>query len=153
MSVSRFAGYYKVDVGLPDAPAGMRIMAVTDINNDKLNDLVTVDNTAQTVTVYYYDDVVQKYTRESSYDFKDGWSIDSVIPSPTTSGLQDLICVVSKHDGGELQTKLQYVAQRDSGGSGMAASQYTWELDPKNDLNDLKIFPGTQPMTLDVDGD
>ena len=39
-------GYYEVDVGLPDASAGMRIMAIADLNNDKLNDLVSVDSSS-----------------------------------------------------------------------------------------------------------
>ena len=57
------AGYYDVDVGLPETTDGMRIMAIADLNNDKLNDLVTVDSSAQTVTVYYYSDDNYKYNK------------------------------------------------------------------------------------------
>ena len=39
-------GYFEVDVGLPEAQSGMRIMAIADLNNDKLNDLITVDSTS-----------------------------------------------------------------------------------------------------------
>lgn len=107
-----FLGYYEVDVGLPNATAGMRIMAIADLNNDKLNDLITVDSSAQTVTVYYYADDNFKYGNESSFDVENGWAIDSIIPTSISSGLQDLIVVASKaSSGGSLSTKLLYYEQ------------------------------------------
>jgi len=35
-------GFYEVDVGLPDADA--RVMAIADMDNDKLNDLITANS-------------------------------------------------------------------------------------------------------------
>ena len=129
----------------------MRIMAIADLNNDKLNDLVTVDATAQTVTVFYYDDTVNKYSKESSFDLEKGWTVDSIIPTAIVSGLQDLIVVASKASSGSLQTKMVYYKQRQAGGENII-SQYTWELE-SNELSETALYPGSQPMTLDVNGD
>ena len=137
-------------MGLPDAPAGMRIMAIADINNDKLNDLITVDSSAQTVTVYYYDDSNWKYTSTSNFDVEAGWKIDSIIPTSITSGLQNLIVVASK---GANSTKLLYYKQKQNGSSSATANHYSWDLDDKNELTGLELAAGSQPMTLDVNGD
>ncbi len=54
-------GYYDVDVGLPDTQAGLRVMSIGDLNNDKMNDMVTIDNAAQKVTIFYYSESSLKY--------------------------------------------------------------------------------------------
>ena len=54
-------GYYDVDVGLPDTAAGLRVMSIGDLNNDKMNDMVTIDNAAQKVTIFYYSESSLKY--------------------------------------------------------------------------------------------
>ena len=112
-------------MGLPESPSGMRVMAIADINNDKTNDLVTIDSTAQTVTVFYYDDSNFKFNKESSFDIEQGWTIDSVIPAPITSGLSDLIVVASRYHSGSLSTKMLYYSQKQAGGDS-SSSQYTW---------------------------
>ena len=130
-------------------------MAIGDLNNDKLNDLVTVDVDRNTVNVFYYDDSSLTYSKQSSFDVESGWTIDSVIPTAITSGLQDLIVVVSRKassgfQNGSIQTKMLYYKQNQA--SGKANSQYVWELE-QNELSDTNLAPGSQPMTLDVNGD
>ena len=56
-------------------------MSIGDLNNDKMNDLVTVDNTAKKVTVYYFSESSLKYSTSASFDMPDGWTVDSVIPT------------------------------------------------------------------------
>ena len=146
------SGYYEVDVGLPDSPGGMRIMGIADVNNDKLNDLITVDSTAQQVTIYYYNDASFKFDTASTFDVENGWTINSIIPFTATSGLADLILVVSKYSQGSLQTKLQYCKQEQSGSSESGTEYHTWKIE-QNQLSDTMIQPGSQPMTLDVNGD
>lgn len=55
-------GYFKVNVGLPDTTAGMRVMSISDLNNDQTNDLVMVDATGESVTAYYYQDSTDMYS-------------------------------------------------------------------------------------------
>ncbi len=54
-------GYYDVDVGLPDTQAGLRVMSIQDLNNDKMNDMITIDDAAQKVTIFYFSESSLKY--------------------------------------------------------------------------------------------
>ena len=56
------SGYYDVDVGLPEAIDGMRVMAIGDMNNDKMNDLITINDSAQSITVYYFSEASLKFS-------------------------------------------------------------------------------------------
>ncbi len=53
-----YLGYYDIDVGLSkdDLFQGMRILALQDMNNDNLIDLVTINTAANAATVYYFKD-------------------------------------------------------------------------------------------------
>ena len=51
-----------MNVGLPDTTAGMRVMSISDLNNDQTNDLVMVDATGESVTAYYYQDSTDMYS-------------------------------------------------------------------------------------------
>ena len=102
---------------------------ITDENGNKLNDLITIDSTAQQVTVYYYDDSSFKFGSASTFDVENGWTIDSIIPITATSGLADLIMVVSKYANGSLQTKLQYYKQETSGSSESGTQYHTWKIE------------------------
>lgn len=44
---------------------GTRIMAISDVNNDKFNDIITVNTQGTVVTVYYYNEVAQNYGSSS----------------------------------------------------------------------------------------
>lgn len=44
-----------MDVGVPTVSAtGNRILAISDINNDKLDDLITANTDGTVVTMYYW---------------------------------------------------------------------------------------------------
>jgi len=75
-------GYYDVDVGLPSGTGdGTTIMSVSDLNNDKLNDLVTIDKAGNTVTVYYFNEDTTKFTETSTFSLPDGYLVENVIPT------------------------------------------------------------------------
>ena len=87
---------------------GTRIMSIQDMNNDKLNDLITIDTTGTTITVYYFDDSTSMYSAQSSFDLPSGWSVDSIIPTNKPKPLQDCIVIASKGTTGSLETRMFY---------------------------------------------
>lgn len=51
----QFTGYLPLNVGLPTVSAtGNRILAINDVNNDKLDDLITSNSDGSVITVYYW---------------------------------------------------------------------------------------------------
>lgn len=40
----------------------MRVMAIGDMNNDKMNDLITINDSAQSITVYYFSEASLKFS-------------------------------------------------------------------------------------------
>ena len=69
-----------MNVGLDDPQnEGMRIMAISDLNNDKLNDLVTVNADANQVTAWYFSDAALRYTSPSMFTLPTGFKADSII--------------------------------------------------------------------------
>lgn len=83
----------------------------------------------------------------------DGYLVDSIIPTNIALPLQNLIVTASKTDAtsGELSTKMLYFKQSESS-SADAAMKYKW-IESTNALNDFEIYPGSQPMALDINGD
>ena len=48
-------GYLPLNVNIPPVTAtGTRILAISDVNNDKLDDLITSNADGTVVTVFYY---------------------------------------------------------------------------------------------------
>ena len=59
----------------------MRVMSIDDLNNDKTNDLVTVDADGKNISVYYFNDSTDTYSKSSSMAMPDGYLVDSIIPT------------------------------------------------------------------------
>ena len=77
-------GYTPVNVGLQEPNGeGMRVMAISDLNNDKLNDLVTVNESADKVTAWYYSDEDMSFSTSASFELPEGLKADSVIVTKT----------------------------------------------------------------------
>jgi len=93
-----FLGYFDVNVGLPVTNAGMRILNISDLNNDKSNDMVTVDSEGKTVSVFYYDDMTGTFSNTATFAMPEGYLLDNIIPTNIPQGLQHLIVVASKKD-------------------------------------------------------
>lgn len=58
-------GFYEVNVGLP--AKDVRMMAMADLDNDKLTDLVTINQSGQEVTVRFFTPYTNKYSRTTSF--------------------------------------------------------------------------------------
>ena len=128
-------------------------MSIFDMNNDKLNDLVMIDESRQTVSVHYYDDSSLSYAQTSSFDLPSGWFVDNIIPTTVPKEYQDLIIVASNVDDttDALSTRLFYYTQQRVETTG-SQSMYSWSRG-RSPLDEIKLYPGTQPITLDIDGD
>ena len=74
-----YVGYYPVNVGLQPNIDGTVIMAVADLNNDKSDDLVTVDLKGTSITVYFFDDKTLTYSLSADFALPNGFSVESVI--------------------------------------------------------------------------
>jgi hypothetical protein len=74
-------GYFDVNVGLPAPEAGMRILNISDLNNDKSNDIVTVDSEGKNVTVYYFNDTTGVFSNTAQFALPDGFLLDNVVPT------------------------------------------------------------------------
>ena len=65
-----------MNVGLPSE--SMRIMAIADLNNDKFNDLVTINNEGTEFSVHYFEENTLTYTNSVTLDIQNDLYIDSV---------------------------------------------------------------------------
>ena len=98
-------------MGLDDpGEKGMRVMAIGDLNNDKLSDLVTVNQDASVVTAWYFDDSSYSYSTSASFTLPSGLKADSIIVTKsqdTKTRLQHLLVTASTSDPtATQQTKL-----------------------------------------------
>merc|ERR1719253_442446 len=92
-------GYEPVNVGLSDPHGeGMRIMALADLNNDKQNDLITVNESAEKVTAWYFNEEDMSYSSSASFNLPSGLKADSIIVTKTQTELQNLLVTASTAD-------------------------------------------------------
>ena len=125
----------------------MRLTDIGDLNNDKTNDLVMVDAAGTTLTVYYFIDSTKSYSNSASFQLPTGCILDQVIPTNNPTKLQNLIVMCSTSD---TESNLYYYEQTEftSGES----VQYSWDQ-KSSELNSINLYPGSQPLALDINGD
>ena len=148
------SGYAQVNVGLKDPDKeGMRIMAIGDLNNDKLNDLVTANKDGSKVTAWYFDESSYSYSTSASFALPTGLKADSVIVTKSQDPkvrLQHLLVTASTSDpSATQQTKLLMFEQMISA----ATQQYSWAEMEDSDIHGTVIYPNSQPMILDANAD
>lgn len=61
----------------------MRIMAISDLNDDLNNDLVTVNQNADTVTARYFSENTLNYDQTATFSLPSGFTANSVIITKT----------------------------------------------------------------------
>lgn len=112
-----------------------------------------VDDTGANLTVFYYQESTDMYSSSSAFSMPEGYLVDGVVPTNIAMPLQNLVVTASKTDPttNELSTKMFYFKQSEST-SADTAVKYKW-TETANALNDFKIYPGSQPMALDINGD
>jgi hypothetical protein len=111
--LNSFVGFFEMNVGLPTLATdqgGMRIMNISDLNNDQSNDIVTIDATGQNISVFNYDVTNGEYINRKTFALPDGYFVDNIIPTSIPQALQHLIVVASSKDSktGIVSTKLFY---------------------------------------------
>jgi S-adenosylhomocysteine hydrolase len=84
----------------------MRVMAIADLDNDKLNDLVTVNNLGTEISVRYYKPDVKQYVKgEHPIVLDANQQVTSVLVTKSRSLLQGLLLVVENTSNGETTLK------------------------------------------------
>ena len=83
-----------MNVGLPSE--SMRIMAIADLNNDKFNDLVTINNEGTEFSVHYFEENTLTYTNSVTLDIQNDLYIDSVFVMKSPWAYQSLLIVASE---------------------------------------------------------
>ena len=123
-------------------------MEIGDLNNDKTNDLVTVDAAGTNLTVYYFKDASKTYALSANFDLPTGCVLDQVIPTNMPTKLQNLIVMCSTSAN---ESKLYYYEQKEfTSGENV---QYSWEQKADSELSNISLYPGSQPLALDINGD
>ena len=118
-------------------------MALQDMNNDKVTDLITINSDSTAITVYYFDQGTNKYTTTSEFQVTTSGTIQSVVPTKTQNYLQGLMVVVKDND----TTSIQWYTQSETSWGYKFLPQTT------SDLQGLQIMTDTQPIMLDLNGD
>ena len=88
-------GFNNCGVGLGTSTDGMRILAIADMNNDKYDDLITLNSAGNVVTVRYFNK--ESLTYLTSYDIllATTASVTSAFITNTPTLLQNLMLVVT----------------------------------------------------------
>ena len=61
-------GFYDADIGLTDSEhAGMKIMALGDVDSDGYSDLITINDAQNSFQVHYYNPSKRKYLASFLY--------------------------------------------------------------------------------------
>lgn len=94
----------------PDHPNfdGMRVMAISDMNNDKYNDLITLSTDSMTVSVYYFNKETLQYDVHTSFFVGSGMTAEGVIVMKEPRELQSLIVVAYDKTGTYLRLFEQF---------------------------------------------
>ncbi|CDW88409.1 UNKNOWN [Stylonychia lemnae] len=140
-------GFYSVDVGLKSTASdanfkGNKAFAFGDLNNDKLNDLVTVSEDQKSFQPYFYNSESFKFTSSPlSTAVPDGFHIVSIFINKEQTGQQYLFVTMQNDVTNVAQIKL-YVPASDSN---------SYVDNPA--VAPIMIQYKSQPFFFDVNGD
>jgi len=94
---SDLIGFYNCDVGLGESTDGMRILAIADMNNDKYDDLITLNSAGNVVTVRYFNKETLTYLNSFDILLETTASVTSAFITTTPTLLQNLLLVVANN--------------------------------------------------------
>ena len=80
-------------------------MAIADLNNDKYNDIVTIDEEGSLFSVHYFEETTLTYTNSVSVDMPEGFFVDSIVVLKAPKEFQSLMVVASEKSS---ETKSTY---------------------------------------------
>lgn len=82
-------------MNIPSVSAtGNRIMAISDVNNDKFNDLMTANTSGSVITVFYYSITTSDYGSSSQIILPADTYVRSIFVTRSGQFLQSLMLVV-----------------------------------------------------------
>jgi hypothetical protein len=126
---------------------GTRILAINDVNNDKLDDLITSNSDGTVITVFYYNAETQSYSTVSQINMPTDTYVRVAYVNRTANQLQGLMFyVLDDSTPSDPKTKLLLYTQS------ILDGQYSWTPDITSNVNGL-LMNDIQPMILDINGD
>lgn len=137
-------GFYDVDLGIVDPHhAGLKLMAIADVDSDGYADLITVTGAEDTFQVHFYDPATRTFAFISQQESIDKAKIASIVPARNMEVLQSLYVIYSTTSGdpGTYIKVYQQAARGDFQGS------------LRNPLDGWRLPLGGQPMFFDINGD
>ena len=121
-----------------------------DLNNDKLNDLVTVNDAQTQFRVHYFSSGTMQFQTTPAMTVTNCPYINA-ISIGTDATAQDLhlenLIFVCEDPLNNATTTLRVMKQQPAG-NGLPTF-----VDSSDPINNLQIFPGSQPFFVDINGD
>ena len=121
-------------------------MAMSDINNDKLNDLIVSNEQGTQLTAYYYSQSDKNYSTSAVIDLPSKHYASNVIVTKSANMLQKILVVALDDSAAAPATRILIYKQSKPSGS----DTYKWEPDTESNLNNQEIAANTQPTILDI---
>jgi hypothetical protein len=111
---------------------GTRILAINDVNNDKLDDLITSNADGTVITVFYYNAETQSYSTVSQINMPADTYVRVAYVNRTANQLQGLMFyVLDDSTPSDPKTKLLLYTQS------ILDGQYSWTPDITSNVNGL----------------
>lgn len=140
-------GFYDVDLGIVDSDnAGLKLMAIGDVDSDGFADLITINAQEDSFLVHFFDPTARKFVPASSPVYIDGGQapkIANIVISRNMEVEQSLYVIYYK-DGGKSDTFLRVFKQ---------VSRGKFVQSSRSQANGWQLYPNSQPMFFDINGD
>ncbi len=138
------AGFYDVDLGIVDKDhAGLKLMAIADVDSDGYADLITVNAQEDTFQVHFYDPTSRTFATMSRQVYVTGGKIANIVPARNMEVLQSLYIIYYK-TAGATGPFIGVYRQLKKG-------EFTESL--RSAANGWRLSDDTQPMFFDINGD
>ena len=114
-------------------------MAIADLNNDKYNDIVTIDENGSKFSVHYFEQTTLTYTNTVSIDMPEGYLVDSVVVLKAPKEFQSLMVVASQESSQTQSSYKTIMLVYDQIQSSDGTITYKWKQSD-SDLTNLEIM-------------
>ena len=123
--------------------AGLKLLAIADVDSDGFADLITVNAQEDTFQVHFYDPTARTFAAISQQVYVGGGKISSIVPARNQELLQSLYVIYDKTEGGA-GTFIGVYKQVKKG-------EFRESL--RSTVNGWRLPLHSQPMFLDINGD
>ena len=130
---------------------GLKIMAIGDMNNDRNNDIVSVNGDQDSFIVHYYDPDSMTYNRTEPVQ----------VDPQTNSRINKIASIVIARDASEFQSLIVIYYKKEKGDKDESTYMKIFKQPTEgrfvqniySTLNDIQLQDNSQPFFLDIDGD